>query len=328
MTKYIWRQINIWFGVEDTRWVAWAVTTWVPKTDLSFEETNEVIQDESSIGVVVDSRDSFVVRRWGEWELGWNITTNAIGYLLYAVMWAIESDVDTVWAYKHDITFANTNLTPSLTVWVSDPVIWDIRYALWTVNSLTISAEEGQIATYTVNLMSKTWESTTHTVAYDPDNTLLSRHSIFRIAENLAWLDTADNVCLRSFEITFNRNVEPDYCIWDKEPKDFISQQFSIEWSFTAVFEADTFRTIQLDWEHKAVRFELKDTWTTIWADSNPTLKIDLPIVSFTEFSRTQGNDEVVIQTLTFKGLYSNVDWTVANIELVNTKEEYVNNSI
>jgi hypothetical protein len=33
---------------------------------MSYEETNEVIQDESSIGVITDSRDSFVVKRWAE----------------------------------------------------------------------------------------------------------------------------------------------------------------------------------------------------------------------------------------------------------------------
>jgi len=37
-------------------------------------------------------------------------------------------------------------------------------------------------------------------------------------------------------------------------------------------------------------------------------MKISLPLVSFTEFSKTQGNDEVVIQTLSFKGLHSMAD--------------------
>jgi hypothetical protein len=33
---------------------------------MSFKDMNETIQDESSIGVIVDSRDSFVVKKWAE----------------------------------------------------------------------------------------------------------------------------------------------------------------------------------------------------------------------------------------------------------------------
>jgi hypothetical protein len=102
-----------------------------------------------------------------------------------------------------------------------------------------------------------------------------------------------------------------------------LNKQFSIEGSFTALFENDTFRTTQLDGEKKAIRFALIDTANTIGATSNPSLTIDLPLVSFTEFSRSQGNDEIVTQTLTFKGIYSRVDDETVIIDLVNTVEEY-----
>lgn len=322
--KYIWRLINVWFGVEATRGTAVAVTNWLPKTDLSFEEKNEVIQDESSLGIITDSSDSFSVKQRAEWEIGGNIQVNSIGYLFYALLGTVADVTDSAWAYKHTFTLNNTNQSPSLTLWVNDPVLNDLQFSLSMIDSMTINAEEGQQAKFTVTLKSKPWASTTHTVAYDIDHKLLSRHSIFRVANNLAWLDGASNVCLKSFEITFTKNLEDDYCMGSLTPIDFLNKQFSIEWSFTANFDSDTFRAIQLAGEKKAIRFSLVDTANTIGATSNPRLTINLPLASFTEFSRSQGNDEVVTQTLTFKWIYSVADDETVIVELVNTVDSYI----
>jgi hypothetical protein len=328
--KYIWRQINVWFWVEDTRGQVATITHWQPKTDFSFEENMQTIQDESSIWIIVDSRDTFVVKRFWEGEIWWNVEVNWIWYLLLATLWLIESDVDTVWAYKHTFSLDNSNQIQSLTIWLNDPVIWDYNYTLANIDSFTLSAEEGQFATFTVNFKSKPWEVQflEHNVIYDVDNKLLARHSIFRVAENLSWLNSAVDFCLRSFEITFTKNLEDDYCIWDIAPKDFINQAFSIEWNFTAVFQNTQFRENALLWNKRAIRFELKNLDSVIWETSNPRLTIDLPLASFTEFSRAQWNDETVIQTLTFKWLYSAIDNSAVNIELVNTKQEYIETSI
>lgn len=322
--KHIGRQINVWFWVEANRGTAVAVESWQPKTNLTFEETMETIQDESSIGVIADSRDTFVVKKFGAWDIEWNIEVNNIWYLLLATLGNVESELEETGVYTHTFELNNSNRIQSLTIWLSDPVIWDVRYPLASIDSFTISANEWEFATFTVSFRSKSWEATTHTVSYDIDYKLLSRYSIFKTAENLAWLDWASNVCLRSFEITFTKNLEDDYCLGSIAPVDFINQQFSIEWSFTAVFTDTEFRAYALNWVKRAIRFELKDTDTTIWEENNPWIKIDLPLCSFTEFSRTQGNDETVVQTLTFKWLYSMVDESIVEVELTNTKEEYI----
>lgn len=322
--KYIGRLINVWFGIETTRGTAIAVQNWLPKTDMSFDEKTEIIQDESSLGVITDSSDAFPVKQRAEWEIGGNIQVNSIWYLLYSLLGDVTSTVDTTWAYKHVMRLLENNQSPSLTIWVSDPVIWDTAFSLAMIDSMTISAEEWKQATFTVTMKSKPWSVATHTVTYAVDNKLLSRHSVFKIATNLAWLNAASNICLKSFEITFSKNLEDDYCMWSLTPSDFINKQFSIEWSFTAIFDTTTFRTLQLAWTKRAIRFSMVDTANTIWLTSNPRLTIDLPLASFTEFSRSQGNDEVVTQTLAFKWLYSNVDADSVIVELVNTKVNYI----
>jgi len=323
MGKYIGRQISVWFGRETTRGTAVAISKWVPKTDFSFEEKAEIIQDESSIGVLTDSRDWFVSKQRAEGELSSSIEVNSIGWLLYSLLGSVSVTTATTGAYKHTFSLLETNQAPSLTTAIKDPVLGTLAFPLTMVDEFTITCEEWQFAMFTVKLKSKPGAVAVDTVTYVADYKLLSRHSIFKTAANLAGLSGASAVCLRSFEITFTKNLEDDYCLGGLSPIDFINKQFIIEGSFTAVFTDTTYRAFQLAWSKKAISFELKDTGTTIGLSSNPGLLIKLPIASFTEFSRTQGNDELVLQTLAFKWLQSIADGKSVEVELVNTTASY-----
>ena len=197
-------------------------------------------------------------------------------------------------------------------------------FALGSVDSMTLTAEEGAQAVFSVTMKAKPGEVAVLTHTYAVDYKLLSRHSIFKTATNLAGLGAASAICLKSFEITFTRNLEDDYCLGSQSPQDFIGKQFTIEGSFSLLFENDTFKDYVLDGTKRAIRFELIDTAMTIGISSNPTLRIDLPMAAMTEWDKTQGNDEVVMQTLTFKGLYSNTDTSSVNAYLTNTTATYV----
>ena len=74
------------------------------------------------------------------------------------------------------------------------------------------------------------------------------------------------------------------------------------------MFDSTTYHDYHLDGTKRAIRFELEDTDTTIGASSNPRLTFNFALCGFTEFDMTQGNDEVVQQTLTFKPLESQAD--------------------
>lgn len=325
MAKYIGRQINVWFGKETTRWTAVSVASWTPKTELSFDEKMETIQDESSIGVINDAKDSHIVKRWGEWDIGGNIEVNNFGFALLSLFGSVSTTSATTGAYEHVFTLNNTNQTQSLTIGVIDPgLASDMSYPLSMIDSMTITSEVGALTTFAITFKSKEGVTATHTATYPTDYKLLSRYSVFKVADNLAGLDGATQRCIQSFEITFNKNLEDQYCLSSISPRDFLNKQFSIEGSFTAIFENETdYKAVALAGTKKAIRFALIDTDTTIGVSDNPSLTIDLPYCAFTEWSRALWNDEIVTQTLTFKGLYSVADSTAVNVTVVNTQATY-----
>lgn len=323
MAKYIGRQIKVWFGKEGTRGTAASSFIWTPKTDLSFNDKAETIQDESSIGSIVDTRDSFVIKKFGEWDFSGNVELNSFGNILLATLGSVTTTAASTGAYSHAFDLNNTNNTQTLTIAVEDPVEWDRVFPLSAIESLTITAEEGQMITYTASFKSKGSESQSVTISYSDDYKMLSRYSVFKVASNLAWLDAASAVCIKSFELTITKNIEDDYCLGSITPRDYVNKQVSIEGSFTAMYEATTNKDLHLNGTKKAIRFELVDTATTIGVSDNPTLSFDLPLAAFTEWDKTQGNDEVVMETITFKGLYSNTDQSAIEVEMINTKSSY-----
>ena len=103
MAKYIGRLIDVGFGIENpvARGTKVNPEYWQAKTDITFEETFEQVQDESSIGVIADSRGSEVVKKWAEGDIGGNVGINGIGYPLLATFGSVASMDNTDGTYSH-----------------------------------------------------------------------------------------------------------------------------------------------------------------------------------------------------------------------------------
>lgn len=323
MAKYIGRKISVGFGKESTRGTAVALSLWQPKTDLSFDEKFEVAHDESSVWSIIDSRASYLTKRWAEWDISSNVDVNVFGFLLLSLMGSVTSTTATTGAYSHAFTINETNQTQSLTIGIDDTIGGDFTFANAVIESMTLNAEVGKFATFTVKFKAKKGVTATNTVSFPVDYTLLAKHAIFKTASNLAWLGAASAIVIKSFEITVTKNLEDDFSLGSVDVTDFINKHCSIEGSFTAMFEATTFKDLAIAGTQKAVRFQLIDTATTIGVSSNPTLTVDLPLATFTEWSKTQGNNEVVMETLKFKSVRSRADASALNVTLVNTTASY-----
>lgn len=323
MTKYIWRLINVWFWKETARGTAVAVGRWTPKTSMNFDEKVEKVMDESSLWVITSNNEAHRVKEWAEWSIDMNVGIESIALPLLSLLWAVSSAAASAWAYTHTFSVAENNAHPSLTIWIKDPIV-DYQFPLAMIESMTISAEVGWFATVSIDFRSKKWVAGTQTVSYNTDYSLLAKSWIFKIADNLAWLWAAASKCIQSFEITISKNLEDIYCLGSTEPTDYQNKNLTIEWSFVAVYENETdYKDIAFsDWT-KALRLELIDSNTIIWASDNPTLRIDLAKASFTEWEKTQGNDETVSQTVTFNWMYSLADSSSIEIDLINETASY-----
>jgi hypothetical protein len=160
----------------------------------------------------------------------------------------------------------------------------------------------------------------TLTPAFSADYPLLAKHASVKLATNLAGLTGATALVIKSFELTITKKVESQETLGSLDPADFLNTVTSIEGSLEAIYEDEaTYKTIALAGSTRALRLDVVDTGTIIGATTNPEMKIDLAKVKFTEWSRTTGLNEIVTQSVGFKGLYSISDAQAIIAELYNT---------
>lgn len=320
MSRYIWRKVNVGFGKEATRWTPVAPTIYIPKASLDFEEKSEKVIDESSIGVIEDSFDGHVAKQYAEWSFECNVYANAIWMILLNVFGSVTSS----WSsgeYTHAFSVAETNQHQSLTIWLADDT-QDKQFPLAMVNSFELNASVGDFVKANVDFRSKKWVNASLTPSYSNDFALLWKNVQVKFASTLAWLDSAQSIKATSCTLTINKNLEDVDVLWSVEPDDFCNAQFGVEWSVELLRDDETYHSIFMNWTKQAMRIEIIDSNSTL--DSwNPTLTFDLASVIVTEFAKTQDNDALIRQWLTFKALYSMTDSKMITAKLINSQSAY-----
>ena len=124
----------------------------------------------------------------------------------------------------------------------------------------------------------------------------------------------------RMVDITITTNTEDDPTIGSVSAVDRYNKQFQVTGSFQIVYKDRSYiDTMMLADLNKSLRFIAKNTNVTIGAVSNPTLTLDLALVNIQEVARTDKNNDVMLQTIKFKGFYSVTDTLMAKCTLRNT---------
>jgi hypothetical protein len=90
------------------------------------------------------------------------------------------------------------------------------------------------------------------------------------------------------------------------------------------LYDAETFKDYEFNGTARAMRVQVIDPNVTIGTSENPTLELNLARLKFKDWNPNRANDEIVKQTLNFKGLYSRDDAELLNVELINTVSDYV----
>lgn len=305
MSKYIGRLVELGLGKESSRGAGVAPSLWVPKIGFSFDDKVTIARDVGSIGKIADSLERFVVNKFGEGDLEMNLDATSIGYFLYSLLGTLSTAGPTDSAYTHSFTVAETNTHQSLGLVVKDPNTTE-QYKLVMVNSLEIEAELDELVKATVNFLSKKGNAYS---SVTPSYTALSRftknHITFKVAADTSSLAAAASISVKSLRLEINQNVATDDALNTAEPEDIVNQHLSVEGEITLNYEDETWKNYFRNATDRAVRIQFTNTDDTIGAGAtNPSLTIDLPKVDFFEWEPDYTQDEIVMQTLSFKGSY------------------------
>lgn len=325
MTKYIGRRISVGIGKESTRGTAVAAEYWLPWTgSLGFEGKVENAINESAQGTIYDGQNSALIKEWGEGSLDCLIGDKSSALLFYSLLGtlaSVEKGAD-AGVYDHTISLAETAQHQSLTLNV-DEANGDKQYPLCVVDKIKIGFETGKILDMSVDLLSKKGASAALTPAAVSENLFRPQDFSFKIAADLASLEAAQAVVLRSASLEFNAAHESDDVLGSTSPNDFLNKNFSVTGDFEFVYDSTTVEDYVLAGTQKALRFTIENADVTIGASSHPKIKIDLAKVVFEELARKRDLNGIVTLKASFKALYSVSSSKFGSIVVTNLATSY-----
>ena len=323
MSTQIGRLINVGIGRETARGTAQASATfWIPKVDFDFNPRADYAINESGLGVIDARSDAKVVEKVGEGSFGGIVYDKNFGLLLAACLgtWSSSTAVDS--AYTHSFTRLNTNQHPALTIFHKDSNV-DEKFALGMLNQLTINCVLKDFVKYSAGFLSKVGASTSSTPSYVAENAFLATHVTVKFAATTAALATASATAVRAINLTINKNVEDWQNLGSAEPTDIVNKSLAVSGDLELIFDDTTVRGYVLDGDKKACLITINNSGTLIGTASTPQLLITLAPMSFRDWGRGTGQNDIVTQTVAFDGNFGLTDSKTLSIQLINAQSSY-----
>ena len=327
MSKFIGRLVDVGIFKEAVRGTPGDPTFWLPQVNLTLDEQIQQVVDESSVGVVEDAIDGNVTEKFVEGTLEGIIRAESFGLLLLSALGVDTPSADDPEAgvHTHAFTMGQTAQHPSLTLAVSEPNSAK-RFALGMITSLDIEVALNEYAKFTAGLRAKVGVADTLTPVYveaDERKIFLPQHGTFKTAVDLAGLTAAPAIEIKGFTLSINKNVEDDQSIGDLDPTDILNKQVAVEGTVEIMYDDTVFIDDMLADTARAMRLTLENTDITIGAATNPKLEIDLARVKFSEVTKPFTNNDLVVQTVSFKAFYDLTDASMITVALINETTSY-----
>lgn len=219
---------------------------------------------------------------------------------------------------SHVFEVPNTNNHKTLSIRGIDPNE-TIRGTYWMIEELTIDYDSEWELTATSSWKTKKPASQSEPALTFGSETLFRGKDLkIYFADTEAWLEGATATKIETLSISFVKNLYPDVLNGDIDA--IYNQRMAVGGNFSWLFDATTLKGYVQAWTTKYMKIEVIATGATIWSASNPKLVIVAGKVGFTSHNKSDGNNEVVRETLDFTCHLNNTDGYTVKSELLNDK--------
>lgn len=325
MTEILKRKFNIGVGKETVRGTKVEPGMWLKPTSEDISEKVEVIATERSMGIIEDSDDQVVTKKFSSGVIAGELFDQSFGYFLLAAIGSVASveKGGDAGVYDHTFTVLQSSQHPTLTIEKKRGTIEQIAYPNAVIESLKIEAIVNDYVKFEASIRAKVGEAATSTPSYVVENYFLAKDIKAKIAADYSGLGSAVEVDTRNIVLNINKNIDDKDLLGDSEVSDFLNKQIAFEGSLEMYFASVTERDYALDGTQKAMVIEIENTDITIGATSHPKLVINLAKVKFSDPVESGDNNEMVKVVVAFKGFYSLTDSKSCEAILTNLKTSY-----
>ena len=302
MAYFVGRRGSLGAAKEGTRGQATTPALWVPYNSVSFDDKAVVVDSEGAFGQIADSYEAYIVKKFAEGDIEFDLDDKFIGLILTALAGAAPSSSAGPTNYTHTYTLANSNQHQSLSLLVQDPNVAKM-FRLAMIDKLTIKIEPEGLVKCTASFRSVAGQDWTLTSAVYTalGNKFIHSMLRFKIAADIASIAAAAVLNLKSLELTISKNVEDWQDLGSATPSDILNKQLVVEGNFEIGLNDNTYRNYMIDGSTKAIEILL--TYGT-----NNSLQIQMPKVRFANWEPSKGLNDIATEKIEFKGQYDVVN--------------------
>jgi hypothetical protein len=322
MSEIIGKQLEVGFGAETTRGVTSSSPVWAKNISANVLEKAEYANDESVRGVFEDMDGRRVVRKHIEGDVEMPLYVDMFGYLAWNLYGSVSTAVVAGSVKDHTFSLLQETIAPSLTIFAKDGDTQQLVFKNSHINTLSLSAVTDDYIKITTGFLGKESADDTSSPSYSADTDFIGRDITIKVADTLVGLATAEEVCVSSVDLNWDKGLIIDHCLGAYVPNDFYISKMSIEGSLTKKFVDETFKDLYLGNDAKYMEIVIEGE-TALTGEYKPTITLTLNKVQITDWSRGGGRDELVNEEVSFKAFYNSTDSKQSELKLRNTVAEY-----
>lgn len=208
---------------------------------------------------------------------------------------------------SHVFELLNSNNHPSYTIWSKDDVA-TLKSAYMMLESLELEVAAGDFLKFKSTWRGKKEASDSATPAFTAENEFLAKHASVKFADDVASLDAASATDVSRLRLQIAKNLKEFQAFGTTDITSQHNQHFAVSGDLEALFTSETLKNYVVNSTKKAMRLELTNTDVTIGTAGNPTLRIDFAQLSFGDWDRDGGENDLRMQTLGFEGEFKVAD--------------------
>lgn len=323
MAAILTRTRSVGLGKETTPGTTVAATRWLPFTDLTIEDRNERIYDESALGTRYKGFAGDTNREWAEGNLNGLIYDRSFGHVALAAMGSVTTAAHGTATGVNVHTFGVGTTLPTYTLSLKD-ANESTRSGYGTLNTLEITVNQDSHVSFTSSWLARRSASAANTVATIDENRFRPADVTVKIADTVAALSGATALRVRDLTFTLNNNVITEPSLGTVNP-DYYPGVVETSLSLGRLYLDTTLKDMVFGTTKKALQIALTRSDTTIGTGTptNPSMVFTFEPGFFSEWSREGGLDDLKTETTTYTPLFSTATSKQFGLVMTNTETSY-----
>lgn len=204
---YIGRREAIGFGIGTDPTVRVAPQGWIHWLDQDIQLKQEIIENESAMGVVEKINDSEGVGKWFEGTIGGKVTEVGVGFPLLGIFGSVTTGAVVGGVYPHTFDVNQSSIPPAITFAHVTP-IQSNRHSYTTFDTFELTAEEKSWVQISSAIKARIGETSTEVVALTTEKEFTSKNIVLKTAASSAGLAAAPAIAAKSLKLNIERPSE------------------------------------------------------------------------------------------------------------------------